>query len=456
MAVKTRKSSGLTVTAVRNAKPGTDADGKPVKRVLVDGKGLMLVIAATGAKNWVLRAQVDGKRRDIGLGACDVDGAGRDAFQTKPDASGDREGETVIDDLPVMMKKFLTLAEAREKAAALRKIGKAGGDPIAERDRERRHHVTFAAAATEAHKALSPTWSDRTGESFLAAIERYANPVLGKMRVDDVAAKDIVAALAPIWSAKPDLGRKQRQRISTVLSYAKAQGWRTNAVPTAAELSHGLGKQPVGRNYAAMPFAEVQAFFDHLLAKEQSPARLALAFVILTGCRQGEARKTTWAHFDLEARKWTRPPELMLKGKHGGTKSHVVALSVAAVAILERAKGLWRPKDCNLVFPSAHSGKALSDMGVLKAMRDADQPVYVPHGFRSSFKTWATERDRASFDIVEMSLAHEVGGQVERKYNRADLFDLRLELMERWGRFVAPALSGAAGNVVALRAGGAA
>ena len=436
-------SSGLTVTAVRNAKPGKNADGKPVKRVLVDGKGLMLVVAPTGAKNWVLRAQVDGKRRDIGLGACDTDGAGRDAF-------GD--GGAVVDDLPVMLKKTLTLAEAREKAAALRKIGKAGGDPIAERDRERRNHVTFAKAMAEAHKALSGAWMPQTGEAFLAAMERHAIPALGKMRVDDVAAKDIVAALAPIWSTKPDLARKQRQRISTVLSYAKAQGWRTNAVPTASELSHGLGKQPVGQSYAAMPFAEVPAFFDHLLAMEQSPARLVLAFMILAGCRHGEAREATWAQFDLDARKWTRPAEMMRKGKHGGTKEHVVALSVAAVAILERAKGLWRPKDCNLVFPSAHSGKALSDMGVLKAMRDADQPIYVPHGFRSSFKTWATERDRASFDIVEMALAHEVGGQVERKYNRADLFDLRLELMERWGRFVAPALSGAAGNVVALRA----
>jgi len=129
-------------------------------------------------------------------------------------------------------------------------------------------HVIFVSAASEAHKVLSPTWSDRIGESFLAAIERYANPVLGKMRVDDVAAKDIVS-LAPIWSAKPDLGRKQRQRISTVLSFAKAQGWRTSSVPTAAELSHGLGKQPVGRSYAAMPFGEVPAFFDHLLAMEQ-------------------------------------------------------------------------------------------------------------------------------------------------------------------------------------------
>ncbi|MFN9498060.1 MAG: Arm DNA-binding domain-containing protein, partial [Erythrobacteraceae bacterium] len=51
-----------------------------VKRAYQDGDGLFLLVSPGGAKSWMLRVQVDGKRRDIGLGTADVDGLGREAF----------------------------------------------------------------------------------------------------------------------------------------------------------------------------------------------------------------------------------------------------------------------------------------------------------------------------------------------------------------------------------------
>lgn len=117
----------LTQRAVLAAKPSLGRDGKAVKRSYQDGDGLFLICAPTGAKSWMLRVQVDGKRRDIGLGSLD-DGAGRNAFA---------EGDNRLAETPLMLRKRLTLAEAREKAAALRKLAKAGSNPIAERDRER-------------------------------------------------------------------------------------------------------------------------------------------------------------------------------------------------------------------------------------------------------------------------------------------------------------------------------
>lgn len=118
----------LTSAKVRNAKPAYGPGGKPAKRAYQDGDGLFLLVAPSGARSWMLRVQVDGKRRDIGLGAADVDGLGREAFGN---------GDNRLSELPLMQRKSLSLAEAREKGAALRKLAKAGNDPKVERDRQR-------------------------------------------------------------------------------------------------------------------------------------------------------------------------------------------------------------------------------------------------------------------------------------------------------------------------------
>jgi hypothetical protein len=171
---------------------------------------------------------------------------------------------------------MLTLAEAREKAAALRRLVKAGIDPVAERDRERKHIPTFAEAVTEAHAELSRGWADRTAKAFLASLVEHANPKLGALKVSGIGAQEIVVALAPIWNDKPVMARKVRARIGQVLAFAKARGWRTDALPDARELRGGLSKQPRGANFAAMPFAEVPAFVAGELAKASAASRMAV------------------------------------------------------------------------------------------------------------------------------------------------------------------------------------
>src|SRR5689334_1912574 len=84
-----------------------------------DGGGLYLIVDDSGAKRWILRTIVKGRRRDIGLGGL----------------------------------SFTSLAEAREEAARLRKIARAGGDPLAERRHARRTVPTFRDAAEKVHAA---------------------------------------------------------------------------------------------------------------------------------------------------------------------------------------------------------------------------------------------------------------------------------------------------------------
>jgi integrase len=196
-----------------------------------------------------------------------------------------------------------------------------------------------------------------------------------------------------------------------------------------------------------MPFVEAPAFVADQLAKEATSGRLALLFTVLTAARSGEVRNAEWAHIDVEARTWTRPAELMkMRDKH------VVTLNDAAVAVLERAGELFG-KD-GLVFPGTRSKSALSDMTLSKIMRSEDVP-YTVHGFRSSFRDWAAEKmPTVPAMVAEMALAHKVGTATEQAYLRSDLREMRRALMDAWGRFVAPSLSGGGSNVVEIAAAG--
>ena len=397
----------LSELRVKNAKPGVHGDGS----------GLYLRVKPSGAKSWVLRVQHMGKRQDIGLGGFPAD---------------------------------LSLSDAREKAAHLRKLARKGVDARADRDKVKVRHPTFAEAVTEAHSALAKGWAERTGKAFKASLDEHAGPKLGAMRVDAISAADIILALAPIWTDKPVMAKKVRARILTVLAFAKARGWRSDGLPDARELRTGLAKQPRGGNFASVPFAEVPQFVADQLAKDPATSRMAMLFAILTGARSGEVRLATWEKIDLKARTWSRAA-----GDMKSKVPHVVTLNDAAIAILNRMAPAEAPS--GLIFPGAKAGKPLSDMSLTRIMRLAGRSETV-HGFRSAFRDWAAEKmPTVPAMVAEMALAHKVGTSTEQAYLRSDLRDLRRKLMNAWGRFVAPSLSAGGSNVVQLpgRAGAA-
>jgi integrase len=388
----------FTALKVKNAPPGVHGDGK----------GLYLRVKPSGARSWVLRVQFNGKREDIGLGS-DAD---------------------------------LTLAEAREKAAHLRKLARQGKNARVERDRQKVTIPTFAEAVERAHAELGKGWSEKTAEQFRSSLKLHALPTLGNRRVDEIETEHVIAALAPIWTDKPQIARKVRHRISQVLAFSKSHGWRTGAIPSADELRRGLAKQPKGKGFAAVPYAEVPAIVVGELAKENSPARLALLFTILTAARSGEVRNADWSQINRDECTWQRPAELMKAGE-----AHTVMLNEAALAVLERARKQFGGE--GLVFPSVR-GKVLSDAALGLMLRAAGRTETV-HGFRSSFRDWAAERmPTVPAMVAEMALAHSVGTAVEKAYLRSELRTQRQALADAWGAFAAPSLSLSSGNVVAL------
>jgi len=395
----------LTAVSVKNAKPGRHADGA----------GLYLLVKPTGARSWLLRVQVDGKRRDIGLGSVDL---------SAKKLSGDDPSESI----PILERKVLSLSEAREKAGILYRLAKAGRDPLAERDKDRRTSRTFRQAAKACHDSMRASWTDRHAAAFLASLDEHAYPVLGSKRVDLIDAGAIRDTLFPIWTKKPEMAGKVRQRIAMVLNYSHGEGWRPSEAPTRA-LSLLLAKRPEGGNYSSMPFADLPDYVASLRAEPTTTGRLALLFLIFTAARSGEVRNARWEHIDLKAKLWNRPASAMKSGK-----AHTVTLNDQAVAVLSDAQALNGDMFPELVFPNS-KGLPMSDMTISKIMRDKKLP-YVPHGFRSTFRDWAAERMPSIPDpVAEAALAHTVSDRVVAAYKRTNFLDLRRQLLNAWGAY---------------------
>jgi integrase len=383
---KKHPEKALTAAAIRNAKPGRYADGN----------GLYLVVDDSGAKRWVLRTVIQRKRCDMGLGGLSL----------------------------------VTLAEAREEAVRLRKIARNGGDPLAERRKERNAALTFEQAAIRVHESFVPTFRNaKHAAQWITSLRTYVFPVFGSRQVNSIGSAEVLAALTPIWTGKPETARRVRQRMRAVFDWAKASGHRSGDNPVDG-VSKALPKHNAKKgHHAALPYAKVPEFILSLRdCKAGVAARLAFEFLILTTARTSEVLLAEWKEIDLETRTWTVPPERM-KAK----EEHRVPLSPRCIEILKAAEEIRDGSD--YVFPG-RPGRPLSNMVFEMTLRDRmDRDDITPHGFRSSFRDWAEERGTFKNAVVEAALAHTVRNKVEAAYLRTKLFDQRRPLMEAWAAY---------------------
>jgi integrase len=364
-----------------------------------DGGGLYLVIDPSGVKRWVLRTVVQGRRRDMGLGGAAGSGS-------------------------------VSLADARTKADRFRRIARDGGDPFAERDKERRETLTFAQAAEIVFKARMNQWRNpKHRAQWINTIRTYANPVIGHRHVSQIDTPDILRVLAPIWNDKPETARRVKQRMATVFDWAKAAGHRDGDNPVHG-VAKGLSDQrDRPKHHSAMPYAELPTFMKKLHDVEDAGATtLALEFLILTATRTSEVLHATWGEIDADSAVWTIPPERMK-----ATREHRVPLSSSALLVLEQAR--QRSTGGDLIFPGRIYTKPLSGETMRKFLRRRGY-AYTVHGFRSTFRDWAEERTGFSHNVCEMALAHSIRDKAEAAYRRGDLLEKRRELMDTWAAFV--------------------
>ena len=377
-----RKSRPLTAARVRTEKrPGR----------YFDGQGLYLQVDPSGARRWLQRIVIRGKRTDLGLGGWPL----------------------------------VSLAEAREKALENRRIARSGGDPRM----EKRDVPTFAEAAAEVIELNRPTWRNaKHAAQWGSTLKTYVFPHFGFRPVDEVSGADVMKALTPIWTAKPETARRVRQRISAVMKWAIANNYRLDN-PAGDAIEAVLPKTSrTQAHHAALHYADVPVALDAIRASTARPAtRLALDFAVLTAARSGEVRAARRDEVSLDSRVWTVPAARMKAGRE-----HRVPLSRRALDVLEEARSL--DDGPGLIFPG-RSGRPLSDMTFTALLRRLNIPC-VPHGFRSSFRDWAAEKTDAPHAVMEAALAHVVGDSTEAAYFRSDLFDRRRALMDQWAEYL--------------------
>jgi integrase len=367
--------------------------------------GLALHITKSGARSWILRVMVGGKRREMGLGAY----------------------------------PSVTLAQAREQAREARALIRRGIDPI-EQQRAAQSALnaavasalTFRQCAERYIAAHEASWKNaKHGQQWTNTLTQYAYPVMGKLLVRDVGLAHVLQVLEPIWATKNETASRLRGRIELVLDWATARQLREGLNPARwrghlDKLLPRPSKIAKTEHHPALPVDGVAAFMARLRAAHGMGAR-ALEFAILTAARSGEARGADWSEIDLKAGVWTVPGSRMKAGRE-----HRVPLSDTAVALLN---ALPRLDGVDLVFPAPRGGQ-LSDMTLSAVLRRMKVPA-VPHGFRSTFRDWAAERTNYPRDVAEMALAHAIGDKVEAAYRRGDLFEKRRRMMTEWAAFLA-------------------
>ena len=374
----------LSAAFVRTAPPGRHCDGN----------GLYLFVQPSGARSWVQRLVIRGRRRDFGLGSVTL----------------------------------VSLAEAREKARANRKLGREGGDPLAAK-RHAKGMPSFAEATERVVGQKRAGWRNpRQAHDWMASLRRYAFPRIGGVPVSEVTTGDVIEILIPIWHVKATTARCVRQRIRTVLEWAVAMELRTDN--PCDRIGPVLGPQgAVVRHMRALPHREVASALETVRTSDAIPvAKLALEFLVLTAARWGEVRWAEWSEINRNAGVWTIPATRM-KAK----REHRVPLCCRAVEILDAARMLDGGAS-PLVFTRG-AGKPLVERWLRQLLQEHEIAA-VPHGFRSSFRDWASEKTDHPREVIEAALAHVVLNKVEAAYRRTDLFERRRRLMDDWAAYL--------------------
>jgi integrase len=365
-----------------------------------DGSGLYLVVDPSGARRWIVRVTVKGQknrkgaplRTDFGLGGADI----------------------------------ITLNQARERALEYRRMAKTGLNP---RFNATRKIPTFEEISRQVHIDRMPTWKNaKHGQQWLNTLRDYAFPKIGRMPIDSIDQPEVLMCLSPIWTEKHETAKRLSQRIKTVLDVAKSKGFRSGENPVTAikdaRVLPTVKAKP--QHHDAMPWRDVPAFYTELNGRSAIAAK-ALQFTILTASRTTEVLDMTWPELDFDTQLWTVPAVRMKGGKE-----HCVPLTDEMLAILEPLKAMAS----DYVFEGQKRHRPLSNMSMLMLLRRMGRDAFTVHGFRSSFRDWASEAANAPRELAEAALAHQVGSDVERAYARSDLLERRRGIANLWSSHV--------------------
>jgi integrase len=367
------------------------------------GKGLYLQVSKWNTRAWVYRYQIAGRRTEMGLGSCDT----------------------------------VTLAKARVLAKGYGELIKEGTDPKIKRDAAIAENITkqiwtFDKCAEAYIEAHSPSWKNaKHGQQWRNTLKQYASPVIGSLPVREINTASIMRVIDPIWLTKTETASRVRGRIERILSWSIVNGYREHPNPAIwrgniSELLPKPSEVSEEQHHAALPYKEAALFMQELSNRKTITAK-ALAFTILTASRTKEVIEASWDEIDLKEKVWTIP-----KGRMKSKRVHRVALTDDLIKLLESL-----PRLSGWLFPSPRAGKHISNMAMLKLLKEGmNRPDLTVHGFRSTFRDWAAEVSPYPRELAEAALAHVLGDKTEAAYQRGDLLEKRREMMLAYSAFV--------------------
>ena len=411
--------ASLTAAKVRElSKPGRYGDGG----------GLNLSIAKGGSKSWVMRLRVDGKRTDKGLGGY----------------------------------PSVSLSAARKAMEVYRGMIAGGRNPWDEDQRALKDRMvpinripTFEEAARQVHLekvAAGEISSDKHARNWIQMLERHVFPLFADTPVTEIFRREVKDFFERLGPTMPETARRLRFRMREIFDDCIESEYITDN-PAGDGIRASVKRWSSHRkvqHFKALPYQQVPGVIDKILHSQgMRETRLALAFVVLTATRSGEVRGARWEEIDFEAGVWSIPAERMKSDR-----PHQIPLSLEARLILQGAREDIKKReksekrrpdydssfesdprpDVGLIFPHP-SGQPLSE-NALSLRTRKDKLGCTPHGFRSSFKGWATADGRWSWEAIELCLAHRVGNSVAQAYFRDDLLEQRRPIMDEWSQYV--------------------
>ena len=369
-----------------------------------DQHGLFLHVRPSGAKKWLQRYTVKGRRREIGLGSA----------------------------------KIVSLSTARKNAHQNLVLVSEGIDPIEDKKQDS-VIPKFEAAARKVHEENRPTWRNaKHAAQFITTLETFAFPVIGNLSVTEINSSHILRILSPIWVTKAETAKRVRQRLSTVFKYCVAQQWRTDDPANIAivEALPNLKKKVQHRK--SISYNDIAAFIETVSNSSAGlSTKLGLEFLILTATRSGEVRNARWD--EVNGSLWTIPAERMKAGV-----AHRIPLPSRCMEILQEAQTI--SQGSGFIFEGTKPSKPLSENTFNKLMKELGLEVHA-HGFRTSFRTWTQEKTNYPREIAEAALAHSLRDKAEAAYARSDLLEKRTEMMEAWANFI----SASKDNIISIR-----
>lgn len=387
----------LTDTAIRKVK------SKDKTQRFFDGNGMYLEVSPAGGKWWRFKYRYNNKEKRLSLG-------------TYPDT---------------------TLAEAREKRDAARKLLASGIDPGEQRKAQKAAGIeraanSFEVVAREWHAKQSTTWVELHASRIMLRLENDIFPWLGKRPIVDVTAKDLLTTINRIVDrGAVESAHRVLQNCGQVFRYAIVTGRATHN--PAADLRGAL--PPVKQSHLAA-IIEPNAIGGLLRAIDvyqgSFVTKCALRLAPLVFVRPGELRQAEWAEFDLEKAEWNLPAEKMKM-----REPHLVPLASQTMAILRELHALTGHG--RYLFPSARSPKRpMSNNAVLSALRRMGYATneMSGHGFRAMARTVLDEVLHFRPDYIEHQLAHAVRDPNGRAYNRTAHLAERRKMMAGWADYL--------------------